>query len=377
MNVWKKLLFVILINLIFWMSVEVLVRQLWAPPELQTIKIGIQLEAHPTRIWGLTPDSTMDNFGVQVHVNEDGLRASSQPQDLNYTWMVLGDSSFFGHGLEDQDTLHMQLHRAWQDRGMDVEVICAGVPGYSILQTEILMNEVGWDKHPDVLIIGNLWSDNNFDHFVDHLWLEQLNSPSSVLSRWIHFSMLGRLIRHRLKPVEVEPEHHHNSNTRMTRISWVREPYQTGTRRVPVSIYAHVLDRVVLEAERRGVGVIFVQPGNRHRIKGEPGDAMWGPYFEAQSLIADRRSVPILDVINILRLFGVSENESFLDAMHPTGTTNYWLASSLVDLALVKGWPDSLLIPDASEPIFNEQLEDPWVSKGAFFTPVEKRRKAE
>ena len=100
---------------------------------------------------------------------------------------------------------------------------------------------------------------------------------------------------------------------------------------------------------------------------------MWGPYFAAQKQIAERRSVPVIDIINILRLFGVSKEEAFLDAMHPTGTANYWLASSLVDLALVKGWPENSLIPDKEPLLFDDQLEDPWSEEGAFFAPVESR----
>ena len=373
LNFWKKLLFTVFINTVVLCGLEFLTRQLWVPPQPQDIKIGTQMEAHPTRIWGLTPNSTMHNFGVEVQVGEDGLRASKQPSKTEYTWMVLGDSSFFGHGLSDDETLHLQLHRAWKDRGLDVGVLCAGVPGYSILQTEILMDEVGWKNNPDLLIIGNLWSDNNFDRFVDHLWLDQLNAPSARLSRLIHRSVFGRWLREQLHPTRSKLEHRQNSSSQLTRISWVREPLQTGVRRVPLAIYAQALDRLVKKAADRGVGVILVQPGNRHRVKGEPGDAMWGPYFEVQKQMAERRSMPIVDVVNILRLFGVDKDAGFLDAMHPTGTANYWLASSLVDLALVKGWPDNRLVPQKDLPVFDEPLEDPWSEQGAFFAPVELR----
>ena len=327
------------------------------------------MDPHPTRLWGLTPNSVMNNFGVEVQVNDVGLRSSVTPSHPEYRWMVLGDSSFFGHGLRDDQTLHVQLQEQWKERGLEVAALCGGIPGYSVLQTELMMNEVGWNQHPDLLVIGNLWSDNNFDYFVDELWLAQLNSPSAKLSRWFNRFWFWRLLSLKLRAVPNQSE----GDIQNRRISWVREPLQTGTRRVELSLYAQVLDRLLLEAARRQVGVVMVRPANRHRIEGEPADAMWAPYFKAQRQVAERRSVPILDVATVFQLFGLGPDQAFLDAMHPTEKGNYWLASSLVDLALSEGWPENKLIPDMSAPLFSEELPDPYQSEGEFFSPVESR----
>ena len=94
--------------------------------------------------------------------------------------MVLGDSAY---GLDDDGTLHHHLETALKTEGLDIDVLCGATPGYSILQSIDFMNEIGWNLKPRVLVIGNLWSDNNFDHFQDAEWMSELNQPKKRLIR--------------------------------------------------------------------------------------------------------------------------------------------------------------------------------------------------
>lgn len=158
----RKLLWTALIVLIFFCTTEWVCR-LIPLSEIPVPPIGMQLQPHPTRIWSMTP-GTQTQFGAEVRIDELGMRYS-EIEPNTQIWLTLGDSSIFGHGLNDQGTLHDQLERTLKIQGNNVDVLCGATPGYSTLQTLDYLNETGWDLNPDVLILGNLWSDNNFDFF--------------------------------------------------------------------------------------------------------------------------------------------------------------------------------------------------------------------
>ena len=105
------------------------VRSSWTPPDWGgTVDVDT---AHPTSHphWSLE-QGTHTQFGVEVTIDEYGLR--SGPLDtIEPTWLVLGDSSFFGHGLTDPETLHAKLSTQLNQLGIKRSVKCGGVPGYS------------------------------------------------------------------------------------------------------------------------------------------------------------------------------------------------------------------------------------------------------
>ena len=173
----KRLVKGLCISLLFFLVLELGVRGCWTPSNpYQNLDVGMQMQPHFTRIWALKP-GVENQFGVQVTIDKHGFRQSTEPVGAE-TWLLLGDSSFFGHGLSDKDTLHELLQEQLKLQEHSIHVRCGGVPGYSILQTQRLMKEIGWETKPKLLLIGNLWSDNNFDHFVDKDWLSALEPPS-------------------------------------------------------------------------------------------------------------------------------------------------------------------------------------------------------
>ena len=336
----------------FFLALEVLVRVIWSPAVIPSeIDVGMQLKPHKTRIWALEP-GVQTQFGVKIRIDASGFRASSL-SNYEDKWLVLGDSSFFGHGLRDQDTLHEQLQTALNQQGYDIHVMCGGVPGYSVLQTQRLMDEVGWKTDPQILLIGNLWSDNNFDHFVDQEWLDALEPNFFIHTlQKSHFFLL---LSHTLRPMKEQKKGDPHS-----KISWIKEPYQTGRRRVPLSVYATQLDRLIQAAATRGVGVLLLQPANRYRVDGSVSNATWDPYFLAQQKIAAHRNIPIFDVAAYLRVFGLSADDAFLDELHPTAKANALVAQGIVLTLQSIGWPNMLPVPNVDRPVFSEELSDSW-----------------
>ena len=86
----------------------------------------MQLQAHPTRIWSMRP-GTQEQFGATVTIDQFGMRATETTPDSE-KWLVLGDSSFFGHGLDDDGTLHHHLENALRTEDADIDVLCGSTP---------------------------------------------------------------------------------------------------------------------------------------------------------------------------------------------------------------------------------------------------------
>ena len=334
---------------------EGLCRLLWSAPDWSDgLDVGTQLLPHPTRIWALEPGAKRQ-FGVDIQIDAAGLRASAH-DEVSPSWLVLGDSSFFGHGLADTDTLHWQLSRELANMGQARGVRCGGVPGYSILQSQILMDEVGWSLEPELLVIGNLWSDNNIDYFVDKAWLDALHRPSARLIGVLRHSKLFLWAWTRLRP----PQKKTGQGDPQAKISWLRDPYAKGQRRVAIDDYASALDAVVAEAGRRNIGVVLIQPANVYRVDQSVGEATWDPYFRAMREIATYREVPMLDVAAYFRAFGLSSQKGFIDELHPSGVGNQYIAQGIVLQLQAAGWPSKQPIPNSKPPI-----EANWTDKWA------------
>lgn len=67
--------------------------------------------------------------------------------------LVLGDSCTFGLGVNDDQTWPAQLQVKLHERGMEVEVINAGVPGFSAFQGKAYLEHEGLALKPDLVTI--------------------------------------------------------------------------------------------------------------------------------------------------------------------------------------------------------------------------------
>lgn len=322
----KRILFTICTFVLTLVIIEGGAR-LFPLPKLKRPSVGMQLQAHPTRIWSMTP-GTQKQFGATVTIDELGMRYTDTNPDSE-KWLILGDSSFFGHGLNDDDTLHHHLENALRTAGVDVDVLCGATPGYSTLQSLDFMNEIGWELKPSVLVIGNLWSDNNFDQFQDAEWIAELNQPKRKIIRILSNSYVFIHLTHIIRPDVLKDTT--SDSSPHAKISWVRDPFATGKRRVPLPLYINALSTLILEAKSRNIATLIVQPANRHRLESEAVEYTWDPYFRAQRTIASHFEIPSVDVAPTLRAFGLSQAQAFLDNMHPTSDANFWIAQRLTD----------------------------------------------
>jgi len=332
---------------------------------------GVIMSGHPTRLWGMS-EGVKQNIGATANVNELGFRGPipELPRDEGHQRIiVLGDSSFFGHGVEDNETMEVVLELHLQREGIDVDVVNAGIPGYSTEQALLWLEDEGWDLDPTLLLLGTLWSDTNWDAFRDKDLLKsrrfaRLNPLASSAAFRLIVGWVGGLLQADGGQVVVWSQ----------RDGWP----STGMRRVPIRDYAENLEKLIFNAKDRGVGAMFVAPTAREdmarlaamdekqRDQGakalwtEPcGDEEWDPYFEVQRRVASLHQLPLADmsVDYFERVAQPSRSEPgqfevttdgleriYMDMVHPTVLGHLLLGSRVGQVLLESGWPSDSLI---------------------------------
>jgi lysophospholipase L1-like esterase len=176
----------------------------------------------PRLFWRLKPNQNcytkVDH--KPVHINSHGTRGpefeTAKPPGT-FRILSLGDSRTFGWGLTENETYSAKLGQMLQDsRGMSnrVEVINAGVNGWSYQQMLVYFREDGLAMHPDAVLIGeaNLWtqfSEHSTPEFVrKFIWrvrLKNLLRRSAIYHYAIELKLKDFYERHRAKFIPIDP----------------------------------------------------------------------------------------------------------------------------------------------------------------------------
>lgn len=339
----RRLLFMLILLVVPLLLLEGLARLLPDPWEQAQTASGkgprpnTLMIPDPTRLWRMAEGLHPAN-GIEAHIDADGMRlpAEDGPPEAPLI-LTLGDSSIFGHGVADGSTLHDQLQQKLTAAGAPVRVRCGATPGYSSLQSLVLLEEAGWALDPDLLVIGSLWSDNNFEAFRDADLLGRARdwqsaavraASNSALFRWTRFEALTLLGR----PTALQ-------------VTWPQGG-EYGVRRVRLTDYAANLQEMLDEARDRGAGAVVLTLTNIEiQRRGVERAADWTPYIQTQQAIARSRGVPVVDLTPVFEASGLSLKELFLDKMHPTAAGQGLAAQAIADQLRASGWPQAPLIP--------------------------------
>ncbi len=312
---------------------------------------GVLMAGHPTRLWGNHANGTRQTGDTTATINAEGLRGElpelPRPAGRERV-MVIGDSTSFGHGVPDGAAYVNVAVRILAESGLDVDVVNGGVAGYSIAQSGLLMEEVGWAMEPTLLVITNLWSDNTFDAFRDEdLLASQSFSHHNPLAHSRALTLLATALG------AGDP-----SGGRLITVSKLEPWPEDKVRRVPVERYAALLDELIGEARARGVGVAFVRNANELLLTEwrEPRPPTWVPYFELMEALAGHHGVPMVDTGPVFVGSGLEKEELFLDLMHPTVLGHELVGTVLAEQLLGAGWPQARLVGSAEA--FSSQIVD-------------------
>ncbi|MEE2750345.1 MAG: SGNH/GDSL hydrolase family protein [Myxococcota bacterium] len=290
-----------------------------APPPSPT-PWGATLKGNPYLLWEYTP-GIREEAGQSVHINLLGLRGQQIPTDKpsgERRVMAIGDSSIYGFGVADDAVfLEQALSLLTEDAG-NVQSINAAIPGYSTYQSINLLEMRALTLQPDVLIIGSLWSDNNFDTFRDRDLLDAYSRFESGLPARIHRALspsaVYRVLDYSLR-VRRGPE------AKAREVGWTvgNEGGTDGMRRVGINEYARNLDRLVEMAHGIQCEVMFLllaHPMDLEVTSG--GSAAWEIYRTAMRDTARRHGLPLVDVPQLFSASNMSASELFSDALHPS-----------------------------------------------------------
>lgn len=302
-------------------------------PVWRPTSTGMVMTGNPTRLWGLT-EGTCQNGSVTATVNALGLRGPMpelpRPEGRQRVLLV-GDSSYFGHAIADSATIGARLEATLRADGIDVDVVNGAIPGYSTEQTRILLDEVGWSVQPTLLLIANLWSDNNADGFQD---VDLLRTARVYQNNPLAGSALFRVV------AGVVDRARGGSSGHL--ITWTKSSTwpEARARRVPIQDYARNLDAMVRDARERGAGAAFISPANQGLVNGAyQSGAGWDPYFAAQAAVAAWHGLPVASAVEALQADPASIDEKFVDQMHPSARGAEDIARTVAGVLRNAGWP--------------------------------------
>lgn len=326
-----------------------------ATPLGDAVEGSVLLTGDPWLLWSLRPGDH-EEVGVPVHVNALGLRDRDRGEKARPRALALGDSSVYGFGVRDEEVFTTLL-----EVGGAAEFVNAAVPGYSTYQALNLLDMRGWALSPDLLVVGTLWSDNNFDSFTDRELLAsyagwqaspgrslRMRLEASALFRWLDWTL-------RVAPRGAEAR----------KVGWQvgGDDPRTGTRRVDIASYAANLEALCARMYARGGGVVFLVLANREDVEPLSHDPAWAPYRRVMRETAARWGAAIAEAPSAFQASGRSADALFLDQMHPTPLGHRILADVVGAALAARAWPERpLTLTEPSGPLVVP--EDPFEGRG-------------
>ncbi len=109
-------------------------------------------------------------YDMTIHTSSDGLRGkeiTSKSPDT-FRILVLGDSIAWGYGVDLTDSFPHQLEQRLNDRlSPGFEVLNAAIPGYGTAQELVLLQKLGLDYEPDLVIVGLFVENDAYDNLIE------------------------------------------------------------------------------------------------------------------------------------------------------------------------------------------------------------------
>lgn len=287
------------------------------------------LRPSDTLFWDLQPGSLEPNGGDLI--NDEGFRGPRIPRervDGALRVALVGDSCTYGTGVEYPRTWGALLEERLEEAGREVEILNAGVPGYTLFQAARRFEEAVLPFGPDLVILYlPAWNDFSAAMVApdeelaaepDRMGGAGLASLRVVrmLRSWVNGALPGRdeviaagLAGKPLRGLRVEPD-----------------------------AFARILGEFLDTCGDAGAEVAVVLPAlNATYAEKLP------TYFERSQLYhgilrgaAEDRGLPTVDLVE---LYPRSRHgELYSDVVHPSYIGSLWLAVALSETVWEQGW---------------------------------------
>lgn len=373
MKTWQKLLYTSLTSVGIWLIAESLVSmfytaelQAWESPPPPEKTGAPTLKGNPYLLFEFAPGIRKEQ-GVTVTINAMGMRGTEveipKPRGTR-RFIATGDSSVFGFGVEDSQVFSQVADK---ELGENVEGLNAAVPGYSSYQSINLLRLRALKTEPDLLVIANIWSDNNFDSFVDKDLLATTigfeESFAGKTDRFLSKSAIYRVMDWKLRV--------RKKQQKIRTVSWqVGSSNHIGARRVAINDYAKNLNTLVGMAQNNGAEVVFLMLANEEDLNpNSEGDKAWTPYRIVMRETAERVGAPVINVTELFIDSGFSKQDLFLDEMHPTAKGHEIMGKALAKLLKDADWANGGSIMVEANGKSMPTYQDPFI-KGGDITDV-------
>jgi len=343
----KKAVFSTLVTVGVWLLAEAGATTLYgaelraweSPPPSPQRGLSV-MQGNPYLLYEYPPGEHYER-GVTVRINSMAMRgpepAQPKPEGVR-RFITTGDSSVFGFGVEE-DAVFSSVAAARLGDG--AEALIGAIPGYSSFQSINLLRMRALVTEPDLIVIANIWSDNNFDAFVDkEVLAEAAGFESGFTARMKR--ILSRSAIYRVADWKLRVR---GSAERVQKVAWQQDSRsrgQIGLRRVEINDYARNLESLVGLARESGAEVAFVLLANNEDVKSggpvQAGPKAWDPYRRVMRETAARHGAPLIDVPALFLESGLGPSELFLDEMHPTVEGHRIMGEALAAVLAERDW---------------------------------------
>ncbi len=270
-------------------------------------------------MWSPKPGFRGQFLGSAVTINQLGLRGRevALPKPPGRRRIVcFGDSVTFGYGVSDGETYSAELERALVARGVNADVVDAGVTGFTSHQVRRLLERVLPGLEADVVTVMIGWNDASHRPVDDREYerrVRQTMEVDSVLDHLALYSFLkAKYLRYAIRHL----------------------PSRGQVHRVSLEQYDENLAAVIEACRRLGAQPVFIELPRR-RGAGEP-PADWD-YPKAFEQAASRRGVPLLSAGPLGRRQGDASNvEDFIDTLHLSAQGNRLLGGVLAEQLIAR-----------------------------------------
>ena len=120
----------------------------------------LEVQAHPTRGFAMVPGQEHYTYTHRTRTNSLGLRGPELDARAGLPRvLLLGDSMVYGQGVADEETLPALLEAELGARGVQVQVVNAGVRAYGTNQELALLEELGERIAAASVVVCWFWND--------------------------------------------------------------------------------------------------------------------------------------------------------------------------------------------------------------------------
>lgn len=319
---------------------------IWNPVQDKLINNGKYLFMPAVRqLWAPRPGADIP-WSEGEFVNRHGYRGPVLPKSRKpgvIRIATLGDSSSFGHSVTYEDTYSRQLELALAERGIEAEVLCAGVVGFSLEQGIERYQELVREYEPDVVTLA-------FGAFNDHLPAPGAIADGDKIKRSIAHNTLGKrlarrsrdfrigqladMIRSRIADDAMTVDEAVNKGKQRRQVNKGYEKLDwPGIRHTPIPIFRASLRRALKLIREDGAQPILISMP-RTKAKETENPALM-PYTRAIEEFADAEDVPLMDARSAFRASedeGRPWNELLVDIVHPNPKGHALIADGLADI---------------------------------------------